>query len=215
MRKLLLILLSTVSVCSLQAQTAVKSILASMPEEIVPYLNAEQRAELSRFTDTSDSLTVKNSLNGTTYIDSISDTYVRIKLSKMSDIQIKLLPLNDSVDIICTVKTVSEPVADSSVRFYSAEWGRLHDTFGVPDQNDPELMVSLLTARPDTMSTSRYDELCRMLEPVIVSATFAGGEDMLTYSLSLPLLNKSERDDIKAVTKQKSFKWGEGRFNKI
>jgi len=69
-------------------------------------------------------------------------------------------------------------------------------------------MLDCLTARPDTMSNDRYDELRRKIEPVIVSIDIANSGSDFTYRLSLPLLNKKEQDEMKAIIKQKSFNWG-------
>lgn len=207
MKRLLITTLAVLLTTTGFAQKTMKDVLAAMPDSIIPYINAAQRAELCKFSHTGDTLKVKNALNGDVYIDSISDTFLKMRLNSATDFQLKMLPLNDSTQILCTVKTLRKPVADSSIRFYTTDWNAVNDTFGLPDKNDTEAMLNLLTARPDTMSNDRYKELRDKIEPVIVSIDIASSEPVFTYSLSLPLLNKKERDEVKAIIKQKSFNW--------
>ena len=214
MKKLFFLLLAIANSVACPAQLTIKDVLTSMPTEVAPYLNDKQKSELGKFLNSTDTVTVNNIVGGTTVVDSVSNTFVRIRLSKSSDIQIKLLPLNDTTRIVCVVKTVTKPVPDSSISFYSTEWNKLNDNFNLPDKNDPKTMLALLTARPDTMNADRYAELQDMIEPVITSVAFKGKENSLTYSLGLPMLNKAERDEIKAIIKQKSFNWNGKIFNK-
>lgn len=205
MRKLLMTIFVVLTTATAFAQKTVKDVLMIMPDSIIQYLNAEQRAELCKFSNAKDSLKVKNSLNGETYIDSISGDYAQIILNKTSRMQIKLLTLNDSAQVICTIKTISKPVDDSRIKFYSTDWKELHDTFGLPNQNDEKEMLNLLTSRPDTMDESRYNTLKSKIEPVITSATFTDDKPAITYTLSLPMFNEQERSELKAIITRKSF----------
>lgn len=226
MKRTFFLVIMTLNIAFSTAQTAneevsrakpatIKEVLMAMPDSIVQYLNSEQRAELCRFSNTQDTLKVKNTLNGETYIDSISDTFANVVLNNAAQMQIKLLPLNDSSQVVCTIKTVSKPVADSRVNFYSVDWNKLQDTFGLPNQNNEKVMLGLLTVCPDTMSMERYNELIDKIEPVITSASFSREENAtITYSLSLPMLDREEKDVLKSIIKQKSFNWDGHSFNK-
>lgn len=213
MKKLFIFIFLAVNVTVASAQKSITDILMDMPDEIVPYLNAAHRAELARIATAKDTLKIKNMLNGETMTDSVSSTYMRIRLNTSADMQIKLLPLNDTVHIICTVKTLHKPVADSNISFYSTDWKPINSSFGLPVKADEKAMISMLTARPDTMSESRYSALCDMIEPVIAYAEFMGTDNTLKYSLSMPMLNKEEKSEINAIIKQKYFKWNGEKFN--
>lgn len=214
MKRLLILTLSAINLCCGFAQKNITDLLKTMPDSIIPYLNNNQKAELSKFSNAHDSLKVKNMLGGETSIDSLSNSFVRIKLNDDTDMQLKLLPLKDSTMIICAIKTYRKPVPDSSIKFYTTDWERIKDTFGLPTMSNVDAILDLLTERPDTMSTTRYNELRNELEPVIIEATFTGTEPTITYKLSLPLLNKEEMQGVKAILKQKSFKWNNKTFNK-
>lgn len=208
MRRLFITICSVLLTATGLAQKTIKDVFMAMPDSIIPYINAAQRAELCKFSGAGDTLKIKSALNGEVFIDSISNTFARIMLNSATDLQLKLLPASDSAQIICAVKTLRKPVADSSIKFYTTGWSVINGTFGLPDRNDTEAMLDCLTARPDTMSNDRYDELRRKIEPVIVSIDIANSGSDFTYRLSLPLLNKKEQDEMKAIIKQKSFNWG-------
>lgn len=212
-RILFLSFLSILSLCPALAQKTIKDVLTSVPETVVPYLNSGQWAEISKTIDVHDSLTVKNLLNGATRVDSLSDSYVRVALTKISDLQIKLLPSKDSMQVICVIKTVKKPVPTSEIKFYSTSWSTLASSFGLPDGKDADELLSMFTQCPDTMDIAVYDSLCWLIEPIIVSAEF-GNDNTLTYTLSLPMLSKEEKLKIQAILRQKSFKWNGKTFNK-
>lgn len=214
MKRLLILTLSAINLCCGFAQNNVKDLLKAMPDSIIPYLNNNQKAELSKFSNAHDSLKVKNMLSGETSIDSINSSFARIKLTRFTDIQVKLLPMNDSTAIICAIKTYRKPVPDSNIKFYTTDWKEIKDTFGLPVTSNVDVMLDLLTERPDTMSTTRYNKLRNELEPVIIETAFTGTEPTITYKLSLPLLNKEEKTELKSIIKQKSFKWNSRTFNK-
>lgn len=214
MRIFFLLLFSIASLCPTIAQKTIKDVLATVPEKVVPYLNSEQWAEINKFTNTQDSLTIKNSLNGTTAIDSINSSFVRLTLNEVSDLQVKLLSTNDSAQIICVIKTIKKPVPNSQIKFFSTDWDVLSDPFGLPTNDNDTKLLDMLTSRPDTMNVTRYDSLRNLIEPVIVNAKFKGTDNTLTYTLSLPLLNNADKKNLEAIIKQKSFKWDGKNFNK-
>lgn len=214
MKRLMLVFFTLASALLANAQISINDIISKIPNEIAPYLNNEQKTELGKFAGNNDTIAVKNMLNGTTTIDSINSSYARIKLSNTSDIQIKLLPLNDSSQVICVIKTLKKPVADSKIMFYTAGWERINNNFGLPiNDTTPTKILDELTASPDTMSSTRFIELRNLLEPVIMSAEFIDEDNVIKFSLSLPLLNSEEKESVRSIVKQKSFKWDGEIFN--
>lgn len=57
------------------------------------------------------------------------------------------------------------------------------------------------------MTAARYEELLKYLEPVIVYADIAKDNATITLSLSIPFGSKETIDDIRAITRKKTFKW--------
>ncbi|MDY2693456.1 MAG: DUF3256 family protein, partial [Prevotella sp.] len=142
---------SFVSATQVCAQTKMDALLTTMPKEVVPYLDKEQLAELAQFASKGVS-SVKNTLEGQTTVDTISADYLRLKLSDFSTLQMRLLSVGDTAQILCVVKTVKRPVADSRVAFYDTQWKRVDTPQGLPVLADIDGLLDEFTERPDTMS---------------------------------------------------------------
>lgn len=208
MKILLFIAILLGNVLAASAQKALKDVLREMPEHVIPYINDEQRDEISKFTGVNDTVRVKNMLNGFTAVDVSGDDYARIILNESMSLQLKLLDLNDTARIICMVKTVEKPVKESCVSFYSTDWRKLASSFGLPVYGGADELLGAFIQRPDTMPEARFEYLRSCIEPVILNATMKPDENIITFSLSIPFDTKDDGDDeIKAIIKQKSYKW--------
>lgn len=103
-----------------------------MPETIIPYIGEEQREEICKFTNETDTIKIKNELNGFTEVNLSGTDFARIKLNESATLQIKLLPVNDTAQVICMVKTMTAPISESDVKFYSTGWSLIDNNFGLP-----------------------------------------------------------------------------------
>ena len=133
------LLISTTMAC---AQTTVKDVLGTMPPEVIPYINSDQRGEMNKFTIDNDTVVVKNTLNGTSTVTTIGDDFARLDLNKNTRLIIKLLPVSDSTQIICLVKSVRKPVPESVVEFYDTNWKAINNNFNLPDTRNAEAMLN-------------------------------------------------------------------------
>ncbi len=193
------------------AKTSISDVLGSIPKEIIPSLNDEQRSELLLNRETNDSLEIKNMLDGFTSIDSIAPDFVKISASKALELQIRLLPYNDSTQIICLVKTYTTPMLESSVSFYNTDWSALSTDFDLPNPNDPDALFSSFIQRPDTMQEETFNDLCKFIEPVVINADFSKNTT-ISYNLTLPLTSNDKTEELKAIIKPLFFKWNGDNF---
>ena len=54
----------------------------------------------------------------------LTDDYLFLQTTGSSSMEMKLLPLNDSVKVICVINTVCGPVCDSEISFFIVHgWG--------------------------------------------------------------------------------------------
>ena len=212
MRKTLSIMVLALGMGHGMAQTSIREALKTMPQELLPYISDDQRKEIDEFTAKQDTVTIKNSLNGTTIVCIADSSFAQIDLNETACMQVRLLPVNDSTQIICMAKTVKTPIADSSIRFYSSDWKPIDSEFNLPVNADADSMLAEFTQRPDTMTAARYEELLKYLEPVIVYADIAKENATITLNLSIPFGSKETIDDIRAITRQKTFKWNGSHF---
>lgn len=211
-RTVLIVTLLLSGIASAMAQTTVKDIIKTIPQEFLPYIDEDRRKEINEFAGVQDTMEIKNSLNGTTRIFTANDNFAQIDLNEAARLQIKLLPVNDSTQIICLLKTVTKPVPDSKIGFYSTAWVPLSSDFNLSLSNNTDSLLAYFAA--DSMTVDEYEELKRNIEPVIISADIAKDENTITFSLSIPFVPKDDYDNIKAMIKQKTFKW-DGKHFKI
>ena len=91
MKKLIIFIATLFIYMSTMAKVTVTNVLRTIPKEIVPYIDDDRRDEIGRFSSENDSLEIKNSLNGTMRIWTVSDDFARMELSESSMLQVKLL----------------------------------------------------------------------------------------------------------------------------
>ena len=103
----------------------INSIFISMPDSLSPILTKVNRQDFADFLSSGMKAVVKNKFGGDSEMLNLTDNYLRLKTTEVSVEEMKLLPLNDSVNIVCVVKTYSGPVEDSSIEFYSTDWKKL------------------------------------------------------------------------------------------
>lgn len=212
--KLLLSFLLLLPVSTLMAHVTISEVISTMPEHIVPYLQEEQRAEISNFAKSKDTLTLKNALDGTTSVDISGSDFAEIRLNEITGMQIKLLPCNDSTEIICLVKTIGSPVKESTVQFFTSDWKEIEGDFNLPQTGDAEALLDLFVERPDSITEDTFMDLKSYIDPVLINVEVSKTEHVLTYSISLPFVTGDALDKVKSITRQNTFKWDGDKFKK-
>jgi len=193
------------------AQSPMRDLWIQMPDSVVAYLDVNSRTEMADFYEMKVKTGSKNLLEGKSAIDSLTSDYIHVTLNSSTTLQIKKLQTESSF-VICLIKTFTAPEPESEVSFFSSSWKPLKDTFGLPVTNDASSLIEQFTTRPDTISQERYEELASMLDPVMISAEMSVNEEVVTFSLSRPLIEKSEILNINAIFKQRKFKWNGQTF---
>ena len=212
LKRLNIIILLVCAPILVGAQISLRDVWLSMPDGMIPYLNKNLRLEHLDFVDMGVKSEVNHQLNGVSVMDTLTADYTHITLSKSSSLELRLLPVNDSTKIICVVRTFKAPAEESEIRFYDTDWNLLTDDYGLEkiknqDNTDTEFLLSSFVQRPDTLSTERFEELCKLIEPVMVSASFDVAEPVLTFRLSVPLAMPDDREQLKSILRPRRFKW--------
>lgn len=193
------------------AQSPMRDLWIQMPDSVVAYLDVNSRTEMADFYEMKVKTGSKNLLEGKSAIDSLTSDYIHVTLNSSTTLQIKKLQTESSF-VICLIKTFTAPEPESEVSFFSSSWKPLKETFGLPVTNDASSLIKQFTTRPDTISQERYEELASMLDPLMISAEMSVNEQVVTFSLSRPLIEKSEILNINAIFKQRKFKWNGQTF---
>ncbi|MGL5979327.1 MAG: DUF3256 family protein [Phocaeicola sp.] len=130
-------LLFIASFCSLQAQD-MKQLFINLPDSVAPLLTKINREDCVDFLDSQMKAEVKNRFGSPSELKQLTADYLLMQTTEYSTLQLKLFPLNDSVNIIGAIYTACAPVCDSQLRFYSTDWHLLKtaDYISLPTDDD-------------------------------------------------------------------------------
>lgn len=199
----------------LSAQTA-KQLFRAMPDSILPLLTANNRADCTDFMDSKMKAEVDNVFKEKTQMTDMTNDYIALRLSEASTWQMKLLPMNDSIKIICVINTVEGPVADSRIAFYSTSWvpyktenyiklPTIDDFFKVPETNDEN----------DSVFT-QYTNARHKCDMCLVKMDLSKEGNSLTATFTTPYyIDKTAIKEMKPfLCDVIKYTWGKQKFSK-
>jgi Protein of unknown function (DUF3256). len=171
----------------------------SMPDTLISYMNKSKRVETLDYVDMGIKNSVTNLLNGDTRIDTLTNDYMKVSLSEVCCLEMKILP-SDTDSVVCVVKTFKGEEPESVATIFDRNWNKLRDVLW-------DINAESYIQRPDTMSEMQYNELKTQFEPVMISASLSMNGNFLLLKLSTPLLLSTDSYSIKALLKQRKLKW--------
>jgi hypothetical protein len=187
-----------------------KSVFVAMPDSVTPLLTKVNREDCIDFLDSNMKAVVKNRFGNVAEMKVLTDDYVLMQTSEVGTLEMKLLPLADSTKVICMVKTINIPVADSSVRFYTSDWSQQldvkeflqlpsMDAFFLP--NDSLKDEAILTRKKADMH--------------LMKAQLSKEDTSLTFTYTTPdYLNEEDREKLLPHLRKEPIvlRWSEGKF---
>ena len=187
-----------------------KTVFVAMPDSVTPLLTKVNREDCIDFLDSNMKAVVKNRFGNVAEMKVLTDDYVLMQTSEVGTLEMKLLPLADSTKVICMVKTVNVPVADSSVRFYTSDWSQQldvkeflqlpsMDAFFLPDDSLKD--EAILTRKKADMH--------------LMKAQLSKEDTSLTFTYTTPdYLNEEDREKLSPHLRKESIvlRWSEGKF---
>ena len=196
-------------VMSVMAQN-MKSVFVAMPDSVTPLLTKVNREDCIDFLDSNMKAVVKNRFGNVAEMKVLTDDYVLMQTSEVGTLEMKLLPLADSTKVICMVKTVNVPVADSSVRFYTSDWSQQldikeflqlpsMDAFFLP--NDSLKDEAILTRKKADMH--------------LMKAQLSKEDTSLIFTYTTPdYLNEEDREKLLPHLRKEPIilRWQDGKF---
>ena len=189
-------------------QSLMSEVIQTMPDSLLPYLDAGKRTELIDFYHMGVEARTINKLEEGTVLDTLTNGYAALSLSESSRLQLLLLPNEESDTMICAVHTFLGEAPESSVSFYTRDWRKLEAANFISPVSAQSMMV-----RPDTMSVEQYDSLLKTIDPVMMAAQLSATDLTLTWTISTPMLNEKEKKALEAILLQRKLKWNGKRFN--
>ena len=209
MKKSILWMLLSCLACSMAAQD-MKSVFISMPDSITPFLTKVNKEDCVDFLDSNMKAEVSTRLGGTAEMKVLTDDYVWMQTTPTSSLEMKLFPVNDSVKVVCMVKTVCASACDSHIRFYTSDWSkqfRTEDFLQAPTGESFFL--------PNDSLTDEALVVRKKADMHLLKASLSKDDTSLTFIYTTPeYLNKEDREKLLSHLRQDPIilKWENGKF---
>ena len=187
-----------------------KTVFVAMPDSVTPLLTKVNREDCIDFLDSNMKAIVKNRFGNVAEMKVLTDDYVLMQTSEVGTLEMKLLPLADSTKVICMVKTVNVPVADSSVRFYTSDWSQQLDVkefLQLPSMD--AFFLSDDSLKDEAILTRKKADMHLM------KAQLSKEDTSLTFTYTTPdYLNEEDREKLLPHLRKEPIvlRWSEGKF---
>ena len=196
MRTIILIMLA-MSGLSAFSQTKAKDVFAAAPDSIFPLLTTNNRLDCIDLIENNMKATVKNKLEQKVEMTALTDSYLQIKPSERSVVEIKML--NDSV--FCLINTCLGPAPDSRISFFTRGWKPYETTFPIPHATD------FWTSVPDSLARDASFAQ-RSLEDLLLIQISADKENTeLTLTIQTSELSGKEKEIAQKYVQPLRFRW--------
>lgn len=208
MKRIVYLLLSLVLMAETAvARTPIRQWFVAMPDSVMPLLTKNNRLDFVDFLDCGMEAVVTNRMDGKSQLMTLTEDYLLMSYTGASDVEMKLLPVNDTTDVLCMVTTMRTTVRDSRIEFFDEAWRVLNveDVFEAP---------RLESFRTSERSDSA-DVVWKKMDAYFKTYALSPDEDVLTCRLTtLDYLNREDRAMVKPYLKdeQVAYRWRNGRF---
>ena len=208
MKQILTILILWICTMSVSAQE-MKTIFVNLPDSIEPLLTKVNKEDCVDFLDSGMKAVVKNRFDRSAELKVLTSDYLQMQLSDVSTLELKLLPLKDSVRVICMVKTVCASACDSDIRFFDTKWNELDASDFLKYPVEEVFYLPLDSLTDDVQELRAKADICLM------KASLSADDSSLTWEYTTPLtLHKDDREKLIALLRKEPLvmQWVEGRF---
>ncbi len=195
---------------AVQAQD-MNSLYIAMPDSLSPLLTKVNREDFGDFLASNMKAEVKNRFGNTAEMTRLTDDYLSVQVSESSREEMKLLPLNDSVKVICVVRTYFGPVADSKASFYDTQWHELPASrfLSLPPENRFYLPPATEHAADSLKNLRLYADM------YLTELRLSDQDRTLTITYTTPdYMDEDTASQLQPYLRQVPlvFEWKEGRF---
>ncbi len=190
-----------------QAQEA-KTLFVNMPDSLSPLLTAVNRADFVDFLESKMKAEVDNRFGGKSEMTALGTDYICIQMTPQTTWQMKLLPVNDSTQVICIVATACAPACDSNIRFYTTSWQELPASgyLRLPAMDD------FFVVPADSAQLSEYNDLRPKADMLLAKADLSKDNRQLAFTFTTTsYMGEDSAEKLKQyLRKPLVYEWEEG-----
>lgn len=209
MKRIILSILLCVCALGMKAQE-MDALFVAMPDQNIPQLEDAWRKDLIDLYNSEKEAKLKNMMNGFSTLQKLTADYLLLQVTERSTVEMKLLPLVNNTNVICMITTISGPVSDSQVKFFTTDWQPL----------DPADLFTPVAAdwfiRDDVdKSSNAFVEVISRLDIDLMKYSLSPDSLTLTATYTTPqYLSKEDREKIKPFLKEvpRVFTWEKSHF---
>lgn len=187
-----------------------KHLFVDMPDLLCLLLTGVNRADCVDFLESNMKARVTNRFNEQTEMTELSSDFIRLQLTSKNSWQMKVLPVNDSLQVICTVSTCCAPVCDSEIHFYDTEWKEL-DSSGYLE-NFPLSIYDFISQTPP--ENTEFSKWIKALDMLLVQLDLNGKDQKLSVYFTTPdYVDKETAEKLEPyLCRLKTMVWCAGKF---
>ncbi|KAA6348372.1 hypothetical protein EZS27_004190 [termite gut metagenome] len=210
---LLLLMVFSFASFFLSAQEA-KKLFLNMPDSFTPLLTPINRADFIDFLENKMQAQVKNKFEKKSEMTDLTPDYIRIQMTSQSTWQMKLLAVNDTTKVICTISTVYGPVCDSYIRFYTTDWKELPTRDYLPK---PPMPDDFFQRPSDSISLDEYDKIRMKTDISLIKADLSKTDNTLSFTFTtFDYIGKEETETLKDYFREVvTYEWKERKFQPV
>lgn len=192
-----------------QAQE-LRSLFVAMPDSVLPLLTKTNRMDCVDFLDSNMKAEVKNRFNNTSELKVLTKDYLQLQMTAQSTVEMKLLPLNDSVKVVCMVQTVCGTACDSEVTFWDTQWKQLPSRQFI---SLPDAERFFLQTEGDKES---YESARKAADMNLIKAALSVDSAELSFIYTTPdYLSKDDKEKLTPYLRKEPliFRWENGEYH--
>lgn len=154
----------------------VAAYFVSMPDDLLLQIEPNRRKDMIDFFQHGQKEDVGNLLGGKSQITAMTDNYMSVSLSDVSEMQMRILSKDTSV-VIAVIRTVCAPACDSRINFYDGQWNPLETSDFLQLPVDADFFVP--------QEIPGRDEALHMIDMMLAQYDFSPDNDVLTVNCTI------------------------------
>ena len=208
--KHIIVVLCILSAFAVQAQD-MKSLFIALPDSLSPLLTKVNREDFGDFLASNMKAEVRNRFGQTSEMKKLTDDYLFLQASSASTIEMKLLPVTDTTQVICVVRTYMAPAADSDVSFYDTTWKELpaNQFLALPEETQ-FYKATQNSAQADSLKNLRISA-----DMYLLKAELSEKDTTLSFTYTTPdYMDKETARKLNPflLDKPLTYRWTNGKF---
>lgn len=209
MKKLIYLFLVWGCTLSVAAQD-MKKVFIAMPDSLTPLLTKVNKEDCIDFLASNMKAEIKNRFDKSSEMKVLTKDYLQMQMTENSTLEMKLFPVNDSVKIVCMVKTVCSSACDSEIRFYDISWKK-----EFPKSDYLQLPAPQTFYLPTDTVSSEVELIKRKADMHVMKAVLSKDDSSLSFIYTTPdYLNQEDREKLSPYLRKEAvvYRWKDGKF---